>query len=281
VSEALTKVGLAADIVEAQGQPALWQVTISDPVGASTSATEFWAWPDRKSGGALPVVETLPPRAPARRHYGPEGVGGLASSNDGKKAYLASAWARPRARAGLEIALAERKLDATGRYAITANQVLPVEADSVAFAAASGAGAPPAVLVSGAGGRDLLFDDCPTCPHLDRVQRYEYSGSQWRLAEERVRPSPYAALVSFLHALREGTPDAALPYVSEAGVIEQAKSLGLDHASGALRAMPGTSATDVTQRYRLAGGQGLEVTLEPRGDHWVVGDLRPASAAIE
>ena len=64
-------------------------------------------------------------------------------------------------------------------------------------------------------------------------------------------------------------------------MIEQAKSLGLDQHTTALRAVPGTSATDVTQRYRMAGGQGVEATLEPRGDHWVVGDLRAISTVIE
>jgi hypothetical protein len=282
VSDALTKVGLAASIREADGAPAVWQVTVSDPTGSSSAGTEFWAWPDTKSGGALPTVQALPPNAPELRRYGPEAVGGLVSTRDGQKAYLASAWGRPRSRGGLEVALAERKLDAQARYAITANAILPVEADSVALVAAPGGGAqPPSLLVTGAGERDLLFDDCPTCPHLDRVQLYAYTGGSWHMAEEHVRATPYAAWVSFLHALRDGTPDSALPYVTDASVLDEARKLGLDHHTGALRAMPGTSASDVTQRYRIAGGAGVEVTLEPRGDHWVVGDLRPTSTAIE
>ncbi len=163
--------------------------------------------------------------------------------------------------------------------------------DSVAFApvaspgGSGGGGAasagPPALLAIGAGERDPLFDDCPTCPHLERAQRYVFSGGSYHLAEERVRSSPYAAFVAFLHALQVGTPDAALPYVTDAIVIDQAKQLGLDHHVGTLRAVPGTTTMDVTQRYRTPTGTGIEVTLEPRGDHWVVGDVRAAAIAIE
>jgi hypothetical protein len=59
-----------------------------------------------------------------------------------------------------------------------------------------------------------LFDECPTCPHLERRQRYTFSNGQWSLGEEKVAATPYAAFVSFMHALREGTPDGALPYAS-------------------------------------------------------------------
>jgi hypothetical protein len=282
VKDALTKVGLAAAIVTADGHPALWQVVLSDPVGSASAATEFWAWPDTKSGGALPTLQSLPPRAPALRAFGPDAVGGLAVTSDGHVAHLASAWARPRGRGGLAVALAERKLDAQARWSVKASQALPLEVDSVAFAPAGGDGsAPPALLVTGAGARDPLFDDCPTCPHLDRAQRYEFAGGAYRLAEERVQPSPYAAFVQFMHALAEGTPDSALPYALDPGVIDEAVKLGLDRHVGTLRAVPGTTAQDVTQRFRMPDGQGIEVTLEPRGDHWVVGDVRAASITIE
>jgi len=284
VAELLTKVGLAADIVAADGRPALWQVIVSDPVGSASASTEFWAWPDTKSGGTLPTVQVLPPRAPARRTFGPDAVGGILAWSDGQEARLASAWARPRGRGGLTVALAERRLDPLAHWTITASQTLPLEVDSVTFAPAAGAGAaagPPALLALGAGARDPLFDDCPTCPHLERAQRYEFSGGAYRLAEERVHASPYSAWVAFLHALQEGTPDGALPYVTDAAIVEQAKQLGLDHHVGTLRAVPGTTAEDVTQRYRTPTGTGIEVTLEPRGDHWVVGDVRAASVAIE
>ena len=282
LKDALTKVGLAAAIVPADGHPALWQVILSDPVGSANAATEFWAWPDTRSGGALPTLQSLPPRAPALRAFGPDAVGGLAVTSDGHVAHLATAWARPRGRGGLAVALADRRLDSQARWSVTASQALPLEVDSVAFAPPTGDGsAPPVLLVSGAGARDPLFDDCPTCPHLDRTQRYEFSGGAYRLAEEHVEASPYAAFVQFAHALAEGTPDSALPYVLDAGVIDEAKKLGLDHHVGTLRAVPGTTAQDVTERFRTPDGHGIEVTLEPRGDHWVVGDVRAVEITIE
>ena len=267
VTDGLTRVGLSADILDAHG---VWQVLLSDPVGSSNAHTEFFAWPS----GAQPTVQPLPAGAPARARYGPDAVGDLATwtSKDGPA--LASAWARPRSRGGLEVALAVRKKDA---YVVTSNKVLPLEADTVSW----DAGTPPVLVVIGAGARDPVFDECPTCPHLERTQRWSYDGAGWRLGEEKVTLTPYAAFVSFMHALRETGPDSALPYASGPAVIEQAKSVALDLSRGPLRAAPGTTAMDPTQRYRLGGNQAIEVTLSNASGRWVVDDIRPTQIVIE
>ena len=270
ITDGLTQVGLSADIREASGGATVWQVLVSDPVGSSTARSEFLAWPH----GATPVVQALPKGAPSRAKYGPDAVGDLATyGTDG----LASAWSRPRSRGGLEVALATRKKDA---FAITSNRVLPIEADTVQFEATS-PGKPPALVVIGAGGRDLMFDECPTCPHLERTQRWSYEGQGWRLGEERVSLTPYAAFVSFVHAIRETGPESALPYASGPDVIEQAKAVALDLGRGPLRAAPGTNATDLTQRYRIGGSQAIEVTLSNASGRWVVEDIRPTQIVIE
>jgi hypothetical protein len=243
---ALTRVGLAADIVVSHGTPEVWQVLVSDPVGSSSAKTEFWAW--REPHGFSAVVQGLPAGAPARARYGPDAIGDLASwSTAGGATGLASAWARPRSRSGLEVGLASRKKGDGDRFTITSNRVLPIEADTVLFE--DGApGKAPVLVAIGSGSRDPIFDDCPTCPHLERVQRYSFVDGQWTMGEERLSLTPYAAFVSFMHALREGTN--ALPYVSSPEVIEQAKALGLELGRGPLRAAPGTLATDPMQRYK-------------------------------
>jgi hypothetical protein len=278
VAAALARVGLSADILVAEGGTTLWQVIVSDPVGSAGSATEFWAWPDANSAEDAPRLQTLPPKAPARTHYGPEAVGQLFTYARAGGAGLSSAWSRPRGRGGLEVALAER--GKTG-YRVTNNRVLPIGVDSVQFTPAAGGG-PPALVVVGAGERDPHFDDCPTCPHLERHQRYVFQKDNWSLVEERVKPTPYAALVAFVHELSTGTPDGALPYATDMDVVEQARSLGIDQGfRGFLRAAPGTGPDDVTQRYRTVGSEGIEVTFEQRGDRFVISDLRAARIVIE
>jgi hypothetical protein len=280
VIDALTRVGLAVDVTVSRGTPEIWQVLVSDPVGSAFAQTEFWAWPDPRTSGGTPILQPLPKNAPARARYGPDAVGDLVTWTTSGGASLASAWARPRSRGGLEVALASRSKKDGAVFGVNSNRVLPIEADTVMFQPPTGANA-PMLVVTGSGGRDPLFDDCPTCPHLERVQRYLFRGDTWTLSGERVAATPYAAFVAFLHALREGTPDSALPYASGPYVIEQAQGMGLELGRGPLRAVPGTLASDPTQRYRTGGTEAIEVTLRNTGDHWVVDDVRPAQLVIE
>ncbi len=280
VQSRLAAIGLAARIETAAGGTPLWQVVLSDPLGSAGALTEFWAWPDPQAPAGVPVLQPLPQKAPSIARYGPEARGRLFTYGEGKGVGLASAWARPRGRAGLEVALATRASRGT-KYDVRSNQVLPVAVDSAEFEA----GSPPVLIVRGAGARDPMFDDCPTCPHLERVQRYRHSGSSWTLSEERITNTPYSTFVAFVHAVSAGTPESALPYSAGPAVIEQAMTLGLDRPlSAPLRAAPGTLPEDTTQRYRRSDrepGEAIAVTLEPRAAGWVVSDLRVTRVVIE
>ncbi len=284
VIEALTRVGLAADIVVAAGQSVLWQVIVRDPTGGAGALTEFYAWPDPDAPSGAPIVQSLPANAPARAHHGPDAVGALQTYGAKDGVGFASAWARPRGRVGLEVGLGQRgaKGRAARTWKISGHRTLPVAVDSVRFEGDVGGEGRPALVVVGAGARDLLFDDCPNCPRLERVQRYVYRGDSWSLASESIAQTPYASFVSFLHAMSQGTPESALPYADGPPVLEQAMALGLDRRPPApLRAALGTTATDLTQRYRIGPQHAIEVTLEPRGERWVVVDLRETTLAIE
>jgi hypothetical protein len=288
VSEKLAGLGLSADIAVADGPIALWQVVLRDPTGAADAATEFWAWPDPATPLGEPVLQPLPANAPARARYGPEAVGALVTYPRSDGAGLASAWTRPRGAGGIEVALLQRK-DASGRAAktwrVVSTRLLQVAADSVAFAPVTGGDRTPSLLVRGAGGRNALFDECPTCPRLDRRQRYQFEGATWTLREERSEPSPYAAIVAFMQALRDGGPESALPWAAGPEVLDQVRELGLERGPIVpLRAAPGTTAGDRTQRFRRGGGggsDGLEITLDQQGERWVVADLRPTRLVIE
>lgn len=284
VRERLAALGLEADIEVAGGPVALWQVVLDDPTGSAAASTEFWAWPDPESPLGAPVLQGLPAKAPARARFGPDAVGELLTYARPDGVGLASAWTRPRGTGGIEVALLSRPLTGSGRatWRVTASNALPATAESLAFVPTAGV---PDLLVQGARGSDPLFDECPTCPRVERRQRYSFAGSAWSLREESTEPTPYAAIVSFMHALREGGPEAALPYAAGPEVIEQARELGLERGpNGRLRAALGTDAMDRTQRFRrggAGGSDGLEVTLDPRGEGWVVADLRPTRLVIE
>ena len=90
-----------------------------------------------------------------------------------------------------------------------------------------------------------------------------------------------AAFVSFVHALREGSPVNALAYASSPAVIEQATALGLELGRGPLRAAPGTAATDPMQRYRTGGASAIEVSFSNASGRWVVDDVRATQIVIE
>ena len=288
VRDALAGVGLAAEIVEAEGPVPLWQVVLRDPTGSAGASTEFWAWPDPRTPLGPPVLQPVSDNAPSRRRYGPEAVGALATYTRGDGAGLASAWTRPRGAGGLEVALLKRGKPGTksgGKWTVATSRKLPIAADSVVFLPSARGDAVPTLIVHGAGARDRLFDACPTCPQLLRRQRYAFDGENWSLREERTDPTPYATIVAFMHALREGGPEAAVPYAAGPEVLEQVRELGLQRGPiGLLRAAPGTTAMDLTQRYRRGGSGGsdaLEITLQKRADSWVVADLRPTRLVIE
>lgn len=287
VRDALAGVGLAADIAVAEGPTPLWQVVLKDPTGGAHAATEFWAWPDPDAPLGEPVLQPLAPTAPARTRYGPEAVGALVTYPRPDGVGLASAWTRPRGTGGVEVAVLRR---ATGggrnsTWRVVSSRLLPIVADSIAFVPVTGGDPTPSLLVRGAGGRNPLFDECPTCPRLDRRQRYAFVGATWTLREEHAEPTPYAAIVSFMQALREGGPESALPWAVGPEVLDQVRELGLERGPiSPLRAAPGTDARDKTQRYRRGGGggsDGLEITVEQAGERWVVADLRPTRLVIE
>ena len=287
MSDALAAIGLGSDIVVATGPFALWQVVVRDPTGAADAGTEFWAWPDPAAPQGEPVIQALPPKAPRRARYGPEGIGALTTYTRPAGVGLVSAWTRPRGSDGVEVAVVERGA-AGGRTApwrVTSSQVLPIAADSVFVVPGKGE-LVPSLVIRGPGARDPLFDACPTCPHLAKRQRYAYAAGSWGLRDEQAEPSPYAAIVAFMHGLRDGGPDGALPYASGPAVLDQVRELGLERGPiSPLRAAPGTDAFDATQRYRRGGSNGgadaLEITVVPQGERWVVDDLRPTRIVIE
>jgi len=287
VRDALAGLGLATEIVVAEGPFALWQVVVRDPTGTADAGTEFWAWPDPSAPQGEPVIQALPPTAPHRRRFGPDAIGALATYTRPGGVGLVSAWTRPRGSGGVEVAVVERAA-VSGRGApwqVASNRMLPIAADSVLFLPAAAGDLLPALGIRGQGGRDPLFDDCPTCPHVQKRQRYAYSGATWVLREELAEPSPYAAIVAFMHGLRDGGPEGALPYASGPEVLEQVRELGLERGPlSPLRAAPGTDPYDITQRFRRGGAGGadaLEITVTPQGERWVVDDLRPTRIVIE
>ena len=286
IKDGLAGLGLSADIVEADGPVALWQVVLRDPTGGARAFTEFWAWPDPSAPLGEPVLQPLPANAPARARYGPEAVGALVSFTRKDAAGLASAWTRPHGSGGVEVALLVRSANSrTPQWRVTSSRLLPITADSVAFGAMVAGDEAPALLVRGAGGKNPLFDECPTCPHLDRRQRYGFTGGGWTLREEQSETTPYAAIVAFMQALRDGGPEAALPWAEGPEVLDQVRELGLERGPiGLLRAAPGTDARDKTQRFRRGGSDGsdgLEITVAAQGERWVVADLRPTRLVIE
>jgi len=287
IRDVLTGLGLSTEIVVAEGPFALWQVVVRDPTGGADAGTEFWAWPDPAAAMSEPVMQALPSTAPRRARFGPEGIGALATYTRPGGVGLASAWTRPQGSGGVEVALVERTT-AGGRtepWRVASTRQLPIAADSVSFLPGAPGEPAPGLVIRGPGPRDPLFDTCPTCPHVDKRQRYAYLGATWVLREEQSEPSPYAVIVAFMHGLRDGGPEGALPWASGPEVLDQVRELGLERGPHApLRAAPGTALFDVTQRYRRGGADGsdaLEITVERQGDRWVVADLRSTRIVIE
>jgi hypothetical protein len=112
-----------------------------------------------------------------------------------------------------------------------------------------------------------MFDECPSCAHLEGDLIYRIAGAALVVDTRRPVDSPYAAFVHLIESLAQGDENGAFAYAANADVVSQARALGLDHrpTGGRWRIAPGYSASSLDQIY-LRGEDGAFRVLSAPGD---------------
>lgn len=125
------------------------------------------------------------------------------------------------------------------------------------------------------------FDECPTCPHIHRTVRFEWSPEGFRRTSEEVAASPYHAFVQLIAALSVNDREMALRGVSDPMLVENAERHEWGRSKGLWRVAPGTDESSTEMTFFRGRREAYRVRFASRDGRWVVSDLQPTQRAVE
>ncbi len=125
------------------------------------------------------------------------------------------------------------------------------------------------------------FDECPTCPHIDRLRRFRWGPQGMTVASEEIERTPYYAFVQLIQALAASNRDQAQEWVADPSILDAAIGSGWGASKGLWRLAPGSSG-DARDLLLFRGSQeAYRVHFAPKGDSWVVTGFEPSNRNIE
>lgn len=253
-----------------------WLVLVGDPLRPEVPVLALLTYPD---AGSAARMEIEPFRHPFQMAAWPDTAGPLllvAGTQRSPAGPQPTAWLfrlpeSPPAPGGPALFLA-----AAGKWELAASGQA-----RVAFQRADPDSAPRLVVTNSAL-PNPLFDECPSCPHLEADIEYAFVDSTLTVVERQVRRTPYAAFVGLVEGLVVRDP-RVVGYAANRRVLEQALALGLDRlpVAGRWRIAPGVSAKSLDQIY-LRGREGaVRVLFAPGDTGFVVTSLSPTTFKLD
>ena len=125
------------------------------------------------------------------------------------------------------------------------------------------------------------FDECPTCPHIHRTLRFEWSGDGFHRISEEVAPSPYHAFVQLIAALSVNDREMAQRLVSDPVLIETAEQYEWGRSKGLWRVAPGTEESASEMTFFRGRREAYKVRFASREGRWMVTDFQPTQRSVE
>lgn len=125
------------------------------------------------------------------------------------------------------------------------------------------------------------FDECPTCPHVERVHRFRWAERGFERVADATVPSPYATFVGFIAALMGGDASGAEARVSDPVLVDAAKRAQFDQPRGSWRVAPQTDPRAGEITFFRGGSEAWHVRFERRGADWVIAAFEPTSRTVE
>ena len=125
------------------------------------------------------------------------------------------------------------------------------------------------------------FDECPTCPHIHRTVKFEWSPDGFRRTSDEVAASPYHAFVQLIAALSVNDREMASRLVSDPLLLENADGYEWGRSKGLWRVAPGTDESASEMTFFRGRSEAYRVRFASRDGRWQITDLRTTQRAVE
>lgn len=125
------------------------------------------------------------------------------------------------------------------------------------------------------------FQECPQCPHVERVLRFRWEPAGFARVSESIKATPYSAFVRFIQSLRASDYVEAMSFVSDRPVLERAINFGWARSRQPWRLAPGMHDEASEMVFLHGQRDAYRVWFEPRGDRWVISSLDTTARSLE
>ncbi len=126
------------------------------------------------------------------------------------------------------------------------------------------------------------FDECSSCPHVDREARFVWGSKGFRRIDDQLVPSPYSAFTSLIAALIAGDHVRASRHVTDPALVDFARRFDWDEGGkGRWRVAPGTDPSGLQMVFFRGGQDAFRVSFQARDGDWVVSGFEQTQRSIE
>jgi predicted small lipoprotein YifL len=125
------------------------------------------------------------------------------------------------------------------------------------------------------------FDECATCPHINRTLRFDWQPGGFRKISEEVAASPYYTFVQMIAALSVGDREMAQRFVADPSLLEAAQGYGWGQGKSLWRAAPGAEEASDEMTFFRGTREAYKVRFTLRGGQWVITDLQATQRSVE
>ncbi len=125
------------------------------------------------------------------------------------------------------------------------------------------------------------FDECPTCPHIHRTLRFEWSADGFRKVSEEAAASPYQAFVQLIAALSVNDHEMAQRVVADPLLLDSAAQYEWGRSKGLWRVAPGADESSTEMTFFRGRREAYKVRFASRDGRWMVTDFQPTPRSVE
>jgi len=125
------------------------------------------------------------------------------------------------------------------------------------------------------------FDECPTCPHIYRTLRFDWTPDGFRKTSEQVASSPYYTFVQFIASLSVNDREMAERLVSDSVLLETAAQNEWGRSKGLWRLAPGTDESASEMTFFRGAREAYKVRFTSRDGRWLITDIHPTQRSVD